>query len=701
MINSICIVRSKKNVIKFPVLEGLTVDRALTLKDGLKKQFNKQYDCLIVEDITDEEIGKIISIITTDYKLNDNTLLYLLSAPETELTEGLITDLRNLIGNNKQVVTDSKYKDGVTYDSLLPELNLIHDNMHTDTSTPKHVDLNIAAEAQLQNLDSVTEKANTLQIKVKSLEEELRLAQEYIEKITNESKIAEVSTGGAEADRLYDENDDLKTKLKALEPIQEEVERLKNKVNDINLSLSMESKTTENLRQMFKKVYEYGLTKKNENLTLLSKADSAENVAALHEAEVNDLNAKITELNNKVDSYIATIARLTDERDEAKADTETAVKAANVYKDRVDALDKVVNDKEQKLRDLAIQLNAARSEAASLKTYDINELKARANEGGSVQEILEGKLAKAKQDIRELDNKFQAVSRDLASVTSKYEEAQQRLATYSRMLDGENTGNNVITWTAQVQARVLAFIGNAGQGSSTVAATVAKTLFDAGKNVVVIDCDFRMPVMHEIFNVQPMLEFTSFTTVPGELKTSLGKLLVVGMPAVTMCQKELIINVAQSKNGKAKLDLLSGILSPRSPSEINNMPFNFLCAELARAYDYIIVDLGMAEGSGGISRQQCAFMTYSNRKFVVTNNALPFVKSITERLISASIDIDKTEFVLNQVQTKTDKVLGNILNRVVHYYSIDYDKSMAGRLACYKPGLPAIRDITKIELGSK
>ncbi len=109
---------------------------------------------------------------------------------------------------------------------------------------------------------------------------------------------------------------------------------------------------------------------------------------------------------------------------------------------------------------------------------------------------------------------------------------------------------------------------NPGDGKSTLAANLAISIAQAGKTVVLLDCDFRKPRVHKLFNIpRPDL----------------------GLASVTNGQTELSTAIRHSEIDR--LDLLPCGPRPANPAELlSSLKFQEVLAELRTRYDYVIVD---------------------------------------------------------------------------------------------------------------
>ncbi len=109
---------------------------------------------------------------------------------------------------------------------------------------------------------------------------------------------------------------------------------------------------------------------------------------------------------------------------------------------------------------------------------------------------------------------------------------------------------------------------NPGDGKSTLAANLAVSIAQSGKRVALVDCDFRKPRIHKMF----------------DLSTS-----EVGLAGVIA--GEVPLPAAVRPSGLPNLDLLPCGPRPTNPAELLTSPqFQEMLTELRQTYDFVIVD---------------------------------------------------------------------------------------------------------------
>lgn len=715
--NSIIVKRSKSNLIAYPQVEGYDIKRALTTKEAMTKQAKNATDCVIIEEAQEEDALTIETQILTGTVVKETTLICLLTQSDSSISVETMDKLRSRLDNPRQLVMLDSYNSESTYEEILSTLKGLYDGMLTAqdiVSIPDNIqaepeeqksakadfeEKTMLGEMSLNELKVDSEKLISLEQNLRSVTKELQLAKDFINKITNNPVVTQMTVGGAEAARLYEKNDELQAEVDRLKKAGEQLEKLKAENAELSTIIEAERAVTKAYRQLISSIYDYGIIQQKENRRYEKEKTDAEN-------EAIRLNRTIEKLHEDLkgkDDDIAALQETNSEQDETikelRLDLNTAVETAKADKIKVQELDATISRLTDERNRAVLSLNQAQQELSKLNTYDINHLREMASHGGNVQELLESKLREAREAQKNVEEKNKALAKEIANVRATAEKLSTEKKVLESLLDGENISAQGIQWIYHLtQSRMLTFIGHGGQGCTSVAAAVAERLFDCGKSVVIIDADFRAPRMHALFKVSPILEFTRFTTLQSNMKTSLGKYLALGAAALQHLQDELLINIKKSKTNT--LDLMSGLIEVRSNSEIAGLDFSSLCVQLAEKYDYIIVDLGRCEGMGGISRQQSAFMAEANRKFVVTSNSVDSVKSIFTRLIQARVDMNSVELIFDMLQAKSDPGIKALIDRAKRVYEIPIDKGMLAQCKSLGSSNAVIKKIVADELGT-
>lgn len=108
---------------------------------------------------------------------------------------------------------------------------------------------------------------------------------------------------------------------------------------------------------------------------------------------------------------------------------------------------------------------------------------------------------------------------------------------------------------------------NVSDGKSTLAANLAVSIAQSGKRTLLVDCDFRKPRVHKIFNVPA----------------------TVGMASVMVGQADL--NSAAQPTVIPNLSVMPCGPRPANPAELLTSPrFKELLEELRSKYDFVVVD---------------------------------------------------------------------------------------------------------------
>lgn len=105
-----------------------------------------------------------------------------------------------------------------------------------------------------------------------------------------------------------------------------------------------------------------------------------------------------------------------------------------------------------------------------------------------------------------------------------------------------------------------------GEGKSTTVANSAVVLAQAGKRVIIVDCDLRKPVQHKIFGLP---------------NRGVTNVLIENLPATEVLQDTEIRNLRV---------LTSGPIPPNPSELLGSAKMERLLSELKDAADYLIID---------------------------------------------------------------------------------------------------------------
>jgi len=106
-----------------------------------------------------------------------------------------------------------------------------------------------------------------------------------------------------------------------------------------------------------------------------------------------------------------------------------------------------------------------------------------------------------------------------------------------------------------------------GDGKSTTACNLANVIANAGRTVILIDCDFRRPVVHKMFGLKNEVGVTS--VISGEISLDRA------------CQSTAIENLAI---------MTSGPICSNPAELLTSQSFKNLLAQLEKDFDFIVVD---------------------------------------------------------------------------------------------------------------
>lgn len=106
-----------------------------------------------------------------------------------------------------------------------------------------------------------------------------------------------------------------------------------------------------------------------------------------------------------------------------------------------------------------------------------------------------------------------------------------------------------------------------GEGKSTTAANLAVAYAQAGKKVLIIDCDLRKPTMHHIFNLSNRIGFTNLMMHKFSMHETIRDTSIMNLSVIT-----------------------SGPIPPNPSEMLGSNRMNELLEELKQHYDILIID---------------------------------------------------------------------------------------------------------------
>ena len=161
------------------------------------------------------------------------------------------------------------------------------------------------------------------------------------------------------------------------------------------------------------------------------------------------------------------------------------------------------------------------------------------------------------------------------------------------------------------------------EGKSTTIANLAVVLTQAGKSVLLIDCDMRNPTVHKNFNLSN--------------KVGLSSCISMGTPLADAVQQTKVEN----------LYALTGGVVPPNPSELlGSEKMKALLEEAGASYDYVLID---------------------TPPILPVTDALivsRFVDGMILVVASGEVKVEMARDVKNQLVNSGANILGVVLNKV-------------------------------------
>lgn len=106
------------------------------------------------------------------------------------------------------------------------------------------------------------------------------------------------------------------------------------------------------------------------------------------------------------------------------------------------------------------------------------------------------------------------------------------------------------------------------EGKSTIVANLAVVLTQAGKSVLLIDCDMRNPTVHKNFNLSNKVGLSSCISIGTALSDAVQKTSIEGLYALT-----------------------GGVIPPDPSELLGSERMRELLQEAREIYDYVLIDL--------------------------------------------------------------------------------------------------------------
>ena len=161
------------------------------------------------------------------------------------------------------------------------------------------------------------------------------------------------------------------------------------------------------------------------------------------------------------------------------------------------------------------------------------------------------------------------------------------------------------------------------EGKSTTIANLAVVLTQAGKSVLLIDCDMRNPTVHKNFNLSNKIGLSSCISMGTALSDSVQKTSIEGLYALT-----------------------GGVIPPNPSELLGSEQMKNLLQRAKEEYDYVLIDTPPV-------------MPVTDALIVSR-----FVDGMILVIASAEVKVEMARDVKNQLVNAGANILGVVLNKV-------------------------------------
>ena len=161
------------------------------------------------------------------------------------------------------------------------------------------------------------------------------------------------------------------------------------------------------------------------------------------------------------------------------------------------------------------------------------------------------------------------------------------------------------------------------EGKSTTIANLAVVLTQAGKSVLLIDCDMRNPTVHKNFNLSNKLGLSSCISMGTALSDAVQKTSIEGLYALT-----------------------GGVIPPNPSELLGSEQMKNLLQRAKEQYDYVLIDTPPV-------------MPVTDALIVSR-----FVDGMILVIASAEVKVEMARDVKNQLVNAGANILGVVLNKV-------------------------------------